>query len=72
VAQIEAPVQSTRGAGLLLLLEATVSTRGVAIIGGKAAPSFSQPTKYGHAPAAAPRCPSKPSAASQACCIAIS
>jgi hypothetical protein len=28
--------------------------------------------KYGHAPAAAPRCPSKPSAASQACCIAIS
>jgi hypothetical protein len=28
--------------------------------------------KYAHAPAAAPRCPSKPSAASQACCIAIS
>ena len=28
--------------------------------------------KYGHAPAAPPRCPSKPSAASQACCVAIS
>ena len=28
--------------------------------------------KYGHAPAAAPRCASKPSAASQACCVAIS
>jgi hypothetical protein len=28
--------------------------------------------KYGHAPAAPPCCPSKPSAASQACCVAIS
>jgi len=34
--------------------------------------AFTQPTKYGHAPAAAPRFPSKPSAASQACCVAIS
>jgi hypothetical protein len=28
--------------------------------------------KYGHTPAAPPRCPCRPSAASQACCIAIS
>jgi ELWxxDGT repeat protein len=33
---------------------------------------FRNRRKYGHAPAAPPRCPSKPSAVSQACCIAIS
>src|SRR6266446_2686319 len=40
-----APVQSTRGAGLLFLWRSHGATRGVAIIGGKAAPSFSQPTE---------------------------
>jgi len=42
------------------------------IIGAKAAPVSRNRRKYAHAPAAAPRYPSKPSAASQACCVAIS
>ena len=45
MAQIERRFKAHRGAGLLFLGRATVSARGVAIIGGKAAPSFSQATE---------------------------
>src|SRR6202035_5914667 len=66
-----APVQSTRGRGSCSCGEATVSTHGVAIVAKMRRLSRNR-RKYVPAPAAAPRCPSKPSAASQACCIAIS
>jgi hypothetical protein len=50
VAQIERRFKAHEGRSCCSCGEATVSTRGVAIIGGKVAPSFSQPTEVRSCP----------------------